>query len=814
MKYKKNILLIILIISSLSLILFPKSVIGSIADIHYSFDKAHPYTNTNLTVNSQNLQHNNIITNTYNATYSFTNDIDGTNPVNWDIAGTGGTAEVISDIGNYDKVLEVYDAGATDPTVEQEYDLPQTYGTVESWMRFTNIGVLQVSYWGIKNGAGRLSQIAIGNNVIQYLDDIGGNWHNTGFGAPNLNTWYHFRIDFETTVGGYMGLAQYEWHLFINGIEFGDYTMFQDEVESDHIQFTFSGNTAKYTYIDAVAYSWDSAYDISDNYRPYIQETSNSLLSNDKYEFEIDSIGNPHNIGGGDPVPYGWLFDEDANNLALINEGGVYGLESGDYVVSLQVKASGGFYNDSLQIEGDNINITWGHVYPSIQTELDTRVYTSIKSLDNTEIVRVNLETINNDVSSLQYWDGGAYQHLEYLYGTTSEQNLYEFNLLLYEYTAYLLFYQNGVFNNSYSFSFIQDKIGINYIGVYAIQDVSGDFWAINTNYLGIYQHNVSLCLEYGYLSYYFGISGFWIFNMYNLFNFNSPDYNRLISGSSPRYIYNLAENYLHWDFANQTDFFSNYYGQTNGNNHNNYLYIMPKNTIELANIEFSIDGVILIHDSNVYFPSFSSDNIDGNESYFYVDDNNKLQFTLIANDTNTEYIQAIFDIPNVVSTDRAISFRGYKTTKAFGYFVIDYLAGITTVDIPIIEKTTRAILPPNKTIDNLIILITDNDQDVILGTTTGYVSQPILLNVLGLGLPIITAGLIEMMIPLLLIIVPTLLISKGFGKQGKKLLIPLFLVFSLIATATFIIPVWIFFIIVFGTSLFLFRNKEIEGEI
>ena len=138
-------------------------------------------------------------------------------------------------------------------------------------------------------------------------------------------------------------------------------------------------------------------------------------------------------------------------------------------------------------------------------------------------------------------------------------------------------------------------------------------------------------------------------------------------------------------------------------------------------------------------------------------------------------------------------------------------MVGSSQVEIPIIEKTTRAILPLNKTIDSFIVLISDNDQDIILGTTTGYVSQPILLNVLGISLPIITAGLIEMMIPLLMILIPTLLISKGFGDEGKKLLIPLFLVFSLVTTATLIIPIWIFFIIAFGTALFLFRNKEIE---
>ena len=152
-------------------------------------------------------------------------------------------------------------------------------GTIEFWLaeRFTSTPIqAQIR----KIGIGQCFGIRIINDKFQFYD---GAWHNVGRLAVDRE-WYHIRLDFETSVGGYMGLSQWNWRLLINSESFGPYN-FSTNAIPDFLQFY--ANFGDLAYVDALGYSWDPYYNIGDNlyegilvgleYSPYLEWMGYSL---------------------------------------------------------------------------------------------------------------------------------------------------------------------------------------------------------------------------------------------------------------------------------------------------------------------------------------------------------------------------------------------------------------------------------------------------------------------------------------------------------------------------------------------------------
>jgi len=184
---------------------------------------------------------------------------DNLYPLGWHTSEAGGTVSVISDLDNHNKVVELSDTDGGNNVIMHK-TISQTYGTIEFWMRTNEAG--KDSLFRLKGVGNNVIILKIDADKFQYYD---GAWHDVGLGASD-NTWYHIRIDFEGTAGGYSGLAQYDWKVFINGVEYGDYNYASNQGTLDLIEFYTNVAESNYImYVDAVGFSWDVDYDIGDN---------------------------------------------------------------------------------------------------------------------------------------------------------------------------------------------------------------------------------------------------------------------------------------------------------------------------------------------------------------------------------------------------------------------------------------------------------------------------------------------------------------------------------------------------------------------
>jgi hypothetical protein len=202
---------------------------------------------------------------TYPGTYSFTDDAAGAVPSDWVNGSTSSssTCRVINGLDGHSKVLELKDADGSSLAACYNDFTAKQYGSVEAWMRVNDTDDMS-SIWLLTTGGTTIALCRIDDNNFKYDD---GTVQDVGVTAED-NTWYHVRIDFERTINGYMGLGQNNYQLVINESIYGPYSLKANyDVERVQVQ-TNTGELGYYFYVDAVGYSWDSEYNISDNLVP------------------------------------------------------------------------------------------------------------------------------------------------------------------------------------------------------------------------------------------------------------------------------------------------------------------------------------------------------------------------------------------------------------------------------------------------------------------------------------------------------------------------------------------------------------------
>ncbi|MHA1192319.1 MAG: hypothetical protein ACTSP9_08490 [Promethearchaeota archaeon] len=202
----------------------------------------------------------------YPATYGFEDTQDGYVPSGWTEYSPGNAwVKVASGVGGHNKILRLYDPW-------QWWYLPyaqayttfsnQQFGTIEFWFRTT----MAYNYHAIEFRDG---------NTIRFrlkVDD-GRVWANVGYWqqvsglSQNIaaNTWYRFKIDFETSGSNYAGLSANTYKVTVNE-DVSQPMNFENNGNFNKLLFsTGSGDHSYSMYIDAVGYSWDPYYEIMDN---------------------------------------------------------------------------------------------------------------------------------------------------------------------------------------------------------------------------------------------------------------------------------------------------------------------------------------------------------------------------------------------------------------------------------------------------------------------------------------------------------------------------------------------------------------------
>jgi len=240
----------------------------------------------------------------YPATFGFENDKAGENPDFFAVDETGGYIDVVDELDGHYNVVGLFDDANTGdwPYFYNTFETPQTYGTYEYWVR-TNYADFQGLrlYSGSIIDSNVLIDLVITVDKFRYYD---GSWHDIL--DCDVNRWYHIEIAFECTTGGYRGLSQYKFKVWIDGTEYGEYGWWHNRASADSIQFMGGGSVAiaNNLYVDAIGYSWDPDYNIGDNLNEGLLLSYNNATALDWQGYSLDGQTNRSILGNTTiPIP-------------------------------------------------------------------------------------------------------------------------------------------------------------------------------------------------------------------------------------------------------------------------------------------------------------------------------------------------------------------------------------------------------------------------------------------------------------------------------------------------------------------------------
>lgn len=565
----------------------------------------------------------------------------------------------------------------------------------------------------------------------------------------------------------------------------------------------------------------DIYYEIGNNLIPEV-EINTSLLQISAYELAFTEIDNIHNIGNNNPE--NWTFDETGGGAVQVDydwtSAVVYPSTTffRDRTVSFVI-SNGDFAlmnRPSLNIQANNfMNITFGVNITALWDAGNNEFHIEFYEGDDSSIL-THLRFIRNFGSglTLSYWNDG----LITLTTDLEFNKYYDFNVLLnFEIGINIIrIIENGVYFDDFIIPFSDTSTGNKSLGNIEVKGGSdaGDFGnTLYLDYIGIFNNGTTQVLKddsYGYVE--IKLNDEWNFKHHNLLFFRGIG-NIQIYDFQPvnnlDYVPAFATSHILDSFRqhNNTIITNNLYNVSQTITTYNQLIIYTTQNISYNYV--SVEGVSITHLTSKHWLEFSYSNVNINESYFYATDSNRLNFKLNVDNTLLESIEARFNINDFSTNGYTTSFKSDIEGQAFGFFRLNFTDTSNIIPFPLAETTTRFIPTQNQTIKDVIILITDRNINTVSGLTSGFISNIKFIVSADIGLTILTTALIFMIIPLIMILVPSISISQVYGKM---LLIPLFILMSIICVSTGLIPIWLFFIIIFSNVMFILKAKEIEG--
>lgn len=594
-----------------------------------------------------------------------------------------------------------------------------------------------------------------------------------------------------TSVGVYTGVY----------FDVGDTDVAQEGIVWVDGSFWLTGliNVKAYEYIYV-----ETPYNIGDNMIPLI-ETNSSIQEFDRYEFAFE--GTNDLFDNGDDNPNGWNDIEGGggDQVNCKGNGIVEILNSADYDPGTGLQLTGRY------ITGERINVSFGFELIDLTSVISSHLDIYLDSSDNTEIIR----TFIDKDGDLGYYD--SEDDKVNLNDDMIEGVFYEFNFFIhYEIDLCILrYFADGVFIDAYVFPLKDEgKEGLRDIVFELEASTSGH--QVDLDYVGIYKNGRAMAEGWGYLTY--ELNADWDFENQNLFMIDAKGLFSIqaVEGSYEHEesmdeiidydgfdefrtlnLYDIEGDY---DDCTLVFFFLSFWVVDSF--YRAYIYDFNSLNIEGVNMT---DGV------NDYDLIYTHGYINVDESYFYVDSSNRLQFNLIVNNDNLEYIQAFFDIQNIATENRSIRFYSNINGNSKGYFALDYESEVsTTIQFPYSAKATNVILTQTESIESFTILITDNDKDND-DLCEGYIMGIRLIYYPDLATTITSLNLLAIIVPLIILIAPPMALQKKFG---SRVILPMFILMAIVCVATELIPVWLFFIIAFASIGFIVLKEKVEVSI
>ncbi len=723
--------------------------------------------------------------------FNFEVDNIADEPLLWNIV-VGGTG--IGRVFNFQgsKVLRVFDTDNIHNIIVST-DFSQSIDqSIEYYIAVNDISLTDWYYMRFREGGTGRVLLRIDNNDLDFHNGI--SWNSVKDDFIVVDTWFKITINLHDSTNTF--------DIFVNDIlEGSNLNFITDSIVSvNHLSFESGGPETSITYLDNFNINSTNYknYFIGQNIFPFLIK-STTLMEVDKYEFALNDIHTFNEIGSSNPN--GWIdLEVPSGNKVVITEepDGSY-----DRVIKVDTNVIGNVrgITKNFSITSNIVSVSFGFFATIMDGGINDTINFRIFSFDNASVLGLQ---VRSDLS-VRYSNGTDYINTNKNIVLTSTFFRYDFNII-YNYEinlAFFEYYRNNELQNTYTIYLSEGHYGISKVQIYSVIATNNilEFYIDN---IGVYANGISQ-VDKGID---FGIALIDTGNVWNRINHNL--FNFIGNGT-----FHIASTSLYYFHSRSTTLIKETTTYYNDNQFINVYYSVIHLfsgivvlTVLGNNFNFSylkINGVILNDTYNSYNLIFEYSGVNIQESFFYTDSNNRLQFTHISNDTDTEYIQARFNINDSTSTEARIHFRSLINNNAKGFFRINYTTTSDFIPFPTVQSTTSIFLTQGKNIRDLLIVISDLDDNTITGLTSGFIDNIKILYLGNVQISIITLSLIGMIVPLIIILTPTTALRDLYG---ESFVIPVFLLMSLILTIGSIIPVWLFFIIAISSSLFLIKEN------
>lgn len=825
MKKRYNIVFLGIVVSLLFISLFAISV-NAQSSYTYVLSSEEYLDEANYPLDSLfNLRNQTVNTQTYNASFTFTNDTIGGKPLGWfdgslhagdsdyginaTYLGHDMVLNLTADTGNeYSHTYTAFTSGSS--------GFVEFYLLADDTTEFGGDAVTIATDEGA-SGTSHVTSVYISNEVIYATQTNGaGGTQAINMGAIANFTWVHIIVEYEFSTD-----TLSVWRDGVNYIDSQNFP-YDNDFTTDEVDvievFSWHDNLPSTSfYVDAIGYTDDPFYIRGDNYYPLRNLTG--YLEVDKYDWTLYGVDTAYTHSDEVVNPQGWTTTNPETQLWYTHSFG-NGREIDLYWFGVGNEPN---YNTLLAQDFNDAGSNWDYYeiswefYPT-QLENNNGLFELlIDSADDTRLFEIRGLTVKAETKmTTWYWNGGWNQFLLPLVDI-DEAHYYRWDLSWvsgFEFGKVEL-YEDNVLMGSWWIDFVDSGTGIGTVTVELSSfNAPGDVNLIAMEDFKIDKNGESFYDDgFGFATIDLELDAeTWDFDERSNILINTVG-NLSVGGSQGVYTPDISE----FELADSNIYVNNEilnwngFGKMSGDGLTNpylHLYIQDENVIEQILNSIRIDGVVLNEGTNEYFMIFDSSGITTNDSYFYVDDTSgQLRYRLNTDDTDPEWILCEFDIPDTFTEDRRLLFRSDINGMSDGYMRVNYTDATSSIfQIPTYATKTANVLPQSKYIATLIVQITDNDNVDINDETTGYVSELEILFSGDITTSITTINLVNVLVPLIIMFVPTFAI---YERYGKSTIVPVFIFMTIICFASGLIPTWLFFIIMIASAGFIFMEKK-----
>jgi hypothetical protein len=652
-----------------------------------------------------------------------------------------------------------------------------------------------------------------GGNIMATQSNGGGGISYINMGAVDNFTWVHIIIEYEITTD--------TLSVWRDGVNYIDAQNFQydndfaaDELDLLEVSSWRDNYPNTSFYIDAIGYTQDSFYSRGDNYFPLRNQTG--YLEVDRYDWTLYGIDQAY-VHTADVIdPQGWTTTNPQDQLHWTHSFG----NGRDRDIYWFAVGNLGVYTTLLEKDfnqlGDNFEyyeLEW-KIYPNQLENNNAHFGISINSNDATLLSEIRILTDKSINEATVWYYDGSYHELTTPLHHLEEGKYYIFALSWVSGHEFgkLDFYEDDVFIATYWIDFLDGGTGLEVIEFKQIaQAAAGDVDLIMMDDFKIDSNGNSLYNDgFGYIQVDMNLPAeTWHFQQRNNGFINA--YGNISVGGCETIYYNpdvsdfgLGESNV---FINNTLTHINFYDSSSGDGLTDphlVFYLQDENIIFENLSAAKVDGVALTQGSNTYWMIYTHSGITST-SYFYVS-GSRILFELYVDDNDPEWILASFDIDNISCENYSISVATNMDGQSEGFAQINFTDATSQfLEFKPYANTITQILPQTKVITTINFLITDNDA-LDDDYTSGYISTITLIYYPELSSSIVITNIISMIVPLIIMILPTFAI---YTRYGRKTILPVFILMTILCFATELIPTWIFFVIMFCAAAFVFMERR-----